>query len=542
MNLESHLENHGAIAIILGGLAFFMFGVSFASDCLQRIGANKIRQLFNRIGGRQIVAISVGIGMTIFLQSSGAVTSMLVGLGSAEVCTLQQVMGIIVGTAVGSTFTVQLISFNILQYGLPIFAIAYIFYFLTKKRVIKDVLGIFVGFGMLFCGLEMMGAGTVVLKNFKIVTEAFTDLSQNPIAALLMTSLFTACIQSSAVTIGLAMSLASAGIISFHDSMYWIYGANIGTTATALIASVSSNYVGKQVAWAHFFYKIGAVLLFYFFTDRVAELFMSFDTSVARNIANVHTLLNVISAIVFYPLITPGANFIQKMFPKSAGDRVFQTEFINMDTYQSADLAYAQARRESLRMGDIVLGMLKDSIELFRADDPELIDSIKKRDTQVDILQREIKLFLAQMSDKNGELNKSIIRLITYISDLEHAGDVIDNGILVLAKKKQALKLEFSQDGWREIIEMHAKVVEAVSMSLSCFHLQDRELAARVIHMKRELRKFELQLKESHIDRLNKGLIETINTSSIHLDLLSDFRRIVGLLTNHAYSIADKID
>lgn len=537
-----NLDSHGAIAFIMGGLGFFMFGMSFASDCLQRLGANRIRKLFNRIGGRQYLAILIGIGMTVFLQSSGVVTSMLVGLGSAEVCTLQQVMGIIVGTAVGSTLTVQIISFNFAEYGLPIFAISYIFYFGAKKRTIKDLLGICVGFGMLFCGIEMMSDGTAALKNYKIVTEAFTELSQNPFTALIVTSLFTAIVHSSAVTIGLAMSLTNAGIISFYDALFWVYGANIGTTATALHASVGTNYIGKQVAWAHFFYKIGAVCLFYFFTEKISQEFLLFDTNTTRNIANAHTLLNIVSAIVFYPLITPAANMIQKLFPKSADEKNFQTEFINLENYQSVELAYAQARREALRMGDIVLGMLKDSIELFKAEDPELIDSIKKRDTQVDILQKEIKLFLAQMSDKSGDLGKTIIRLITYISDLEHAGDVIDNGILVLAKKKQALKLEFSPEGWKEIREMHSKVVETVSVSLSCFHLQDKELANRVIQMKRNLRKFELQLKEYHIERLNKGLIESINTSSIHLDLLSDFRRIVGLLTNHAYTIADKTE
>ncbi len=533
-----NLENHGAVGFILGGLALFRFGMIFAGDCLQRLGSNRIRKLFNQISDRQYLAIIVGITMTLILQSSGAVTSMLVGLGTAEVCTLTQVMGVIVGTAIGSTFTVQLISFDINQYGLAIFAVAYIFYFAAKKRIFKDICGIFVGFGMVFYGLELMASGTAILKNYHYVMDAFIELNKNPLAAVIVTTLFTALVNSSAVTIGLAMSLATSDVITFHDSLYWIYGANVGTTATALIAAVGSNYIGKQVAWAHFFYKFGAFFIFFFFTPYIAEFFLQWNTDVVRGIANAHTFLNILSALIFYPLINPASRLIQNMFPKSSDEKDFKTEFINMETYESAELAYAQARREALRMGDIVLGMLKDSIELFREDDPDLYESIKNRDNQVDMLQREIKLYLAHMADKSQDLGKPIVRLITYISDLEHAGDVIDNGLLVLAKKKQALKLEFSGEGWSEIKEMHARVVEAATMSLSCFHLQDRELAIRVIEKKRELRKFELHLKESHIDRLNRGFAESINTSSIHLDLLSDFRRIVGLLTNYAYSLA----
>jgi phosphate:Na+ symporter len=190
-------------------------------------------------------------------------------------------------------------------------------------------------------------------------------------------------------------------------------------------------------------------------------------------------------------------------------------------------------------MGDIVISMVKDSVDLFRAEDPELIESIRVRDNQVDLLQREIKLFLAKISNQ-GELGQETIKLISYVSDLEGAGDVIDNGIMELARKKHALKIEFSEEGWAEIQAMHKMVMEISSLSLTCFHLQDRELANRVIVKKRELRKLERQLKESHIERLKKGMRETINTSSIHMDLLSDFRRITGLLVNHAYNISDE--
>ncbi len=532
-------EQHSALALIFGGLSFFMYGMHLASDQLQRLSRNKIEKLFRLISGKNYIAIVVGIVVTVLMQSSGAVTSMLVGLGSAEVITLRSVMGLIVGTAIGTTFIVQIMSFDIAQYGLPLFIISYVFYFASKKRIYKNIAGVFVGFGLLFFGLHMMGQGADVVKQYNFLKETFEHLKENPFILMIVTAFLAGLLQGSVAIIGFIMSLAASQIIPFHTSLYMLYGANIGTTATALIASLQSNYVGKQVAWAHFFYKIIPFMLYYFLTDLVIYPLWPQTSSVSHDIANAHTVLNIISAIMFYPFIGWGAQFIEKMFPRSSQDKIFAPEYLALNTYQHVELAFAQARREALRMGDIVMSMIKDSINLFERDDQDLIDSIRERDNQVDLLQREIKLFLAKIDDP-GDIGRQTITLINYVSDLEGAGDVIDNGIMELARKKHALKIEFSEEGWNEIRTMHNAVMEIASLSLTSFQLRDKELANRVITKKRESRVLERQLKESHIERLKKGLKESINTSSIHMDLLSDLRRITGLLANHAYSIADQ--
>lgn len=535
-----NFENHSAVPLIFGGLAFFLYGLGMVSEQLQKLAANRIQDLFKKISGKTYLAILVGIALTVFIQSSGAVTSMLVGLGSAEVVTLRQVMGLIVGTAVGSTLTVQIMSFHISQYGLPIFIVGFAFYFVAKKRTLKSLSGVLVGFGLLFIGLDMMGQGTEVIKKYDFMVEVFSNLKENVFYILIIAALMSALFQSSAVTLGFAMSLGNSGIFTFHEILYMIYGANIGTTATALIASVGANYVGRQVAWAHFFYKMIPFSLYYILTDAVISKYMPTSGSIVRDIANAHTILNIVSAIMFYPLINQSAKIIEKMFPRSESEKEFGPEYLNSETYQHTELAFAQARREALRMGDIVISMLKDCKDLFKAEDPELIDSIRNRDNQVDILHREIKMFLAQLTTPSGAVGEENIKLITYIGDLEGVGDVIDNSIMELARKKHALKLQFSEEGWKEINEMHSMVMEIATLSLTCFHLQDKDLASRVITMKRDLRKLERQFKESHIERLKIGLRESINTSSIHMDLMSDFRRITGLLVNHAYSLAEQ--
>lgn len=520
--------------LLLSGIALFLYGMGLASSSLEKLVAGKITNLMNHISKSKFLAILTGVVLTTLMQSSGAVTSMLVGLGSARVINLRQVMGVVIGTAIGTTLTVQLISLDLGQYALPVFAIAFAVYFKAKKTVFKNLSTVFMGFGLLFLGLNLISTAAHHFAGNPLLTELFQSVRDNPGYSLLISILFCALVQSSAVTIGLAMSLASVNAISFYDAMLWVYGANIGTTSVALIAAAGGNYIGRQVAWAHFFYKTISVVIFYPFTQLFVDFLITFDTSLPRSIANAHLIFNVLSAVLFFPFINQGAAIIEKMFPKSSSEE-FGTEFVNLNNYQSSAMAVAYANREIQRTADIVLGMIKDSIRLFETNDPKDFDSIKDRDNKVDFLYRETKMFLLDHANKsNTVVHQNVMNMIMFLSDLERAADAIDINILALAIKKNALKLEFSDDGWTEIRQMHEHVVKVSSMAINAY--QTKELCHEAIQLKRDLAKTEINLRENHIGRLNRGLTSSINTSSIHLDLLSEYRRIASLLCNHAYN------
>ncbi len=526
--------NNSYFVYLVAGVAIFLYGSSMASISLQKLMATRITTLLNRISSSQFLSISVGVALTTILQSSGAVTSMLVGLGNARVIRLQQVMGIIIGTAIGSTLTVQLISFDLSSYALPLFTLSFIVYFTTKKPLLKNIATVLMGFGLLFVGLKMISISAHYYAKVEFLSELFHTLRENSFYSFSAAVVFCAFVQSSAVTIGLAMSLASAGVIPVHDAFIWVYGANIGTTATALVAAAGSNYIGKQVAWAHFFYKTVSVLIFYPVTLYFLDFIETFQTTAPRMIANFHFFFNVASALLFIPFIKKGTLLIEKMFPKGASDE-FGAEFLTMDTYQNSSLATSYAQREIMRMADIVLNMIKDSVHLFETEDPGLVQSIKDRDNQVDFLYREIKMFLLDHANKSTTVvHQSIMNTIMFISDLERAADSIDINIRTLATKKHALKLEFSSEGLHEIQIMHAQVVKVASMGINAY--DNPEMCELAIQLKRDLAKLEISFRENHISRLNRGLRETINTSSIHLDLLSEYRRIASLLCNHAYA------
>ncbi|MCB0393039.1 MAG: Na/Pi cotransporter family protein [Bdellovibrionales bacterium] len=531
------MSETSALVTLLGGVAVFMFGMNLASDHLKRLAENRVRDLLGRISNRNYLSIFVGVLLTIILQSSGAVTSLLVSLGRAKVVTLMEVMGVIIGTAIGSTLTVQLISFKVTEFGFGIFAFSFAVYFVVQKSIPKSIASVCMGFGMIFWGLQLMSDGTNVLRENTFLLSAFKTLNDFPIWTMLITTAFTGFVHSSAVVIGLAMSLATSGIITFHDAMYWVYGANIGTTSTALLAAIGGNYVGRRVAWAHFWYKVGSVLVLIGFTSQFVELVDSFSANIGRGIANAHTLFNILAAVIFYPFIPLGVKLITKYIVPKESEQDFKVKFLE-DKIEEPLVVIAQARREALRMADIVSAMVCDSITLFKSYNVDLTTSIGDRDNQVDLLHREIKMHLVDLSRIKG-LGSDILELIDFTSDLESAADVVDGGLRRLASKKHRLKLEFSKEGWSDLTQLYSGVIDLMKLSIASFELRDKELAEKVISKKRELRKLERRLRESHIERLNRRLKESMNTSEIHLDVLAEFRRISGLITNHAYNIIE---
>ncbi len=526
---DSHL------LLLFSGIAFFLFGMQLSSQALEKLMANHISSLLNKLSQSQFLAIAVGVSLTTLLQSSGAVTSMLVSLGSARVIALSQVMGVIIGTAIGSTLTVQLISFDLSSYALPLFTFSFAFYFVVKKPNVKNILQVLMGFGLVFIGLGLISQASHFFASQQELKNFLTNIRENPYLSLFLSMCFCAFVHSSAVTIGLAMSLAQAGIITTNEALFWVYGANIGTTSTALFAAIGSNYIGKQVAWAHFFYKTLSVLLF--LIPPIHELFVSilnsFHAPVTRSIANGHLIFNLISAAIFFPFIRPGARFIESLFPKGEKEE-FEAKYLKQNYYQSSALAIGYANREILRTADIVISMIQDSAKLFETNDPSLIESIKDRDNKVDFLYREIKMFLLDHANKSTTVvHQNIMNMIMFLSDLERAADSIDINLITLSVKKHALKLEFSQEGWDEIKVLHEEVMRLAQLAVNSY--QNRALCEEVIQYKRELAKLELQMREHHIGRLNRGLRESINTSSIHLDLLSEYKRIASLMCSHAY-------
>jgi len=527
--------DHSSIVVLLAGIAFLLYGLSRASEALQKLAANQIRKVLTRVSESGIVSVFVGVGLTLLMQSSAAVTATLVNLGTARVLSLPQVMGVLIGAAIGASLTVQLISLHMTGWGLPMFAVGFLVVYMARGQKVRDSFEFVMSIGLLFFGIELIGLGSRGLFSIQGFETSLQYVRDTPILALALAALVTSIFHSSTATLGVIIALATNGVLDVKDAVLWIYGANIGTTTTGLMASMRGDYVGKRIAWANFFYRLATVLVFAPFTEPALVYLEQWFTTPASQIAFFYTIMNLFSASVFFPLRGFGVRMIEALVQPSSSEREFGVRFLKRSNYESFSIAMAHAKREILEMGDIVFEMVEGSIDLFRELNLERAKEIRECDNKVDLLLKEIKLFLIRASEMSPEgLNQNVIDLVSFGSDLEAAADIIDHHIAGLAQKKHANQFEFSDEDWKDLEELHRNVVRALSLAISVFQTDDPKLAVQMVALKREVRAQENRVREAHIARLSKGISVGIGISAVYLECVGTYLQLVEMLAKHS--------
>jgi phosphate:Na+ symporter len=533
-------DSNAVLISLLGGTALLLYGVRLVGEGLQRAAGTRLRHVLQTLSGNRIKALLVGAGVTAVLQSSSATTVMLVGFASAGLLTLRQTMGVILGADIGTTVTVQLLAFNLLQISPAIVFVGWVLAALGRGAA-SYVGRAILGFGFLFLGIKLISDGTLPLKESALFRENLAALVGQPILLLIIAAAFTALVHSSAATIGLAISLATNGLMPLEGAIPVIFGANIGTAGTALIASAGANVEARRVAIAHAAFKVAGVLIFLPFAIAFADLVRATSADAPRQIANAHTLFNVVLAVLFLPLAGIAADLITRLIPETA-----RTEegaiYLNPQVLDTPAVALGQALRETLRMGDLVVRSLRETISVFERDDESLMRAIVKRDDQIDRLEEDVKNYLTKLREQSltEEQSERETALLFVVVDLEAIGDVIDKQLMELAEKKIGGNHRFSDRGFAEIRDLHAKAVENVELALNALGSGDEGVAEKVLRHKSLISELERRYRQSHIERLHAGLKESIDTSSIHLDVLLALRQVNSFATAIAYAVLGK--
>ena len=298
------------------------------------------------------------------------------------------------------------------------------------------------------------------------------------------------------------------------------------------------------MAVAHIAFKLlGAALMLAFIGPFTAVVAAS-ATDPARQIANAHTFFNLGISLIFLPFTPLAARTIEAIVPDDlTGETPFRSRYLDERALDQPSLALGQATREALRTADVVQSMLRDTVEVFRTDNQALLEEVEKRDDQVDFLEREIKLFLARLGrDAMGpELSRKEIGLISFIGNLENIGDIVDKNLMDLARKKLYQGRRFSEPGWAEILEFHGLVSKNLERAIAAFAANDKALAQEVLDQRPFMRMHERELRESHLGRLRAGLAESIETSEIHLDVLTNLKRISSHVSALMLPILDEV-
>jgi phosphate:Na+ symporter len=527
---------------LLGGTALLLYGVRLVGEGLQRAAGTRLRHVLSTLTGDRFRALLVGAGVTAVLQSSSATTVMLVGFASAGLLSLRQTIGVILGADIGTTVTVQLLAFDLLGFAPLVVFLGWLVY-TAFGGTIKYVGQAILGFGFLFLGMKLIADGTVPLKQSALFGDLFQALVAQPLILFLLAAVFSAVVRSSAATLGIALSFAASGLMNLDGAMPMIFGANVGTAATALVAAVGANAEARRVAAAHATFKVVGVLIFLPFVGLFADLVRQTTADPARQIANAHSLFNLILAFLFLPGTKIAADLFTRLIPDT-GQREVGAMYLNPNVLDTPAVALGQAVREVLRMGDAVLQSLRDTIIVFERDDEQLMKEVIRRDDLIDRLEEDIKQYLVKLGEHalTEEQSERESALLFTVVNLEEIGDVIEKELMELAEKKIRGHYRFSPQGWKEIVDLHAMVIENLELAISAVATQDHSIAEKVVRHKSNINLMERRLRQSHMQRLREGLRETIDTSSIHLDVLAALKRVNSLVAGIGYAVLGQHD
>jgi len=546
----------------IGGLGLFIFGMRMMSEGLQRVAGERLRKILEKISSNRVMACITGTAVTALIQSSSATTVMLVGFVNAGLMTLTQAVGVALGANIGTTVTAQLIAFKITDVALPAIAIGAAFQIFGRKKRYREIGGVIMGFGLLFFGMVVMKMGVAPLRDAPVFVDFFTKFQADSLGGIFLCvmvgTVVTMILQSSSATVGLTMTLASQGLLTFPGAVAIILGDNIGTTITAELASIGTGVNAHRTARAHTMFNVIGVTymvilfpLFVEFVEWTTSLLMGLGPpdavvngekqNIARYIANAHTTFNTINAMVFLaflPLLVKVADFLTLTKELEEDRDILRPKYLDVHFTEVTPVALKLARQEIIRMGEIAEDMMVGVINSLEAKKIKAMGQWRHKEDALDILQREITNYLVIISQRDItlEASKEISSLLRMANNIERIGDSVQN-IAELIEEMIENDLQLSEEGVKDYGEISAKVLGFYRFLLGNLksgakHIMDesREFEESIDFMREDMR-------GNHLARLRMGTC-TIDPGLIFTDMLNHFEKIGDYCFNVAQAIA----
>jgi phosphate:Na+ symporter len=528
------------IVTVAGGLALFLFGMRMMGRALEKVAGARLRGSLERMTRSPWASVGFGLVSTMLVQSSSASTVLLVSFVSSGLLTLRAGLGAVLGAAVGSTLTVQLIAFRVSAWALLLVAIGFVLTLVEQRRA-RRIGGAVLGLGLVFYGLRVVADAFAPLDGMGSVVGFFLAAAENPVPAMVAAAIFTAIAQASAATLGIVLGLSLQGILPLEAALPFVLGANVGTTTTALIASVGASPDGRRVAWAHASYRLGGALLCLPFLGPFAHLVSGLTQDPARQVAHAFTILNVGTALLFIPFLPVAEWIFRRLIPDARPvEDAFAPRSLDPRFHEQPDIAVAGALQEVLRMGQLVRDMLDGVKESVRRDDAALADSVRDLDDRVDRLDEAITRYLTELNTEALSKAQSarVLDLLFITKDLELMADIVSKGLVPgLLRKKRKHGLRFSEEGFRELLDFHDRVREVVELAVAAVATWNAETAQRVLDRKKSLSGLERRMHVAHLERLQAGNEASRATTTVHVDAVTDLKRIVSHAARIAYVV-----
>ncbi|MGQ0664762.1 MAG: Na/Pi cotransporter family protein [Pseudomonadota bacterium] len=542
-------EEHAAISAttilihILGGVALLLWGLRMVRTGALRAYGGDLRRWIGVGLGHRLSAFAAGLGVTGILQSSTATALMTASFAERGMLATAPALGVMLGADVGTSLIAQVLSFDLAWLSPILFLVGVAAFMIAAGSRHRDLGRVAIGLGLMLLALELIVEASAPIRGSATVEAVMGGLAGEPLIALALAAGLTWLAHSSLATVLLVMSLADAAMLPVGLAFVLVLGANLGGAAPAAVATWRGDAVARRVTLGNLGFRLVGCLLMLPFVAALEPWLGALDADLGRQVVNFHTAFNLALALVFLPLLGPAAKLARRLLP----DRVevedpSKPRYLDSTALETPSLAIAAAARETLRMGDTLERMLRDTIKVFETDDRRLADDICRMDDTVDGLHEAIKLYLTQVSREtlSEADHRRAMDIIAFTTNLEHVGDIIDKNLMELAVKKIRNRLKFSDEGFAEIVDLHAHALANLKLALGVFIAGDVKMARQLLEEKVQFRDRERHAAEKHLSRLRVGRIESIETSSLHLDILRDLKRINSHLTSVAYPILEQ--
>ncbi len=527
---------------LLGGLAIFLYGMDKMSEALKTIAGSRMKDILGKLTRNRWLGALTGAFVTAVIQSSSVTTVLVVGFITAGLMSLAQSVGFIMGANIGTTITAQIIAFKVTRYALAIIAVGFGMLFIGKRERTRQQGACLMGLGLVFFGMSVMGEAMEPLRSFPPFLDWMVRL-ETPAVGILAGALFTALIQSSSAATGIVIVLASQGFIALPAGIALIFGANIGTCITALLAAIGKPREAMRAALVHVAFNVAGVVIWLPFINALAQLVswispaaealsgparLAVDTP--RQIANAHSIFNVANTLIFIPFSSQFARLTEKLVPDRPPDEEAEVraKYLDLELISTPSLALDRVRLEILHLGDRVKVMLVAILPAVLAGSREDLETIANMDDAVDTLHSRIVSYLGKISRaKLAEAEtEELIQLMASTNDLENIGDVIETNLVTLGLRRIELGLRISGKTQDVIREFHAAVLKALDASLLAV-TQKNEAAARIVtKMKREINRLADSAALHGAERLVVDAPNREETYSMEMNVLENLKRI----------------
>lgn len=528
---------------IIGGVCLLLWGVNMVSSGLNKAFGAQLRRVISTSTSNRFKALGVGVFVAMLLQSSTATSLIVSSFAARSVITISGALAVMLGADVGTTLAAQIMSFDLSWLVPVLLASGFIVHKSMDSSQYKYLGRTMVGMALALLALKGISTVAEPLKHSDAMRVLINPLRDQPILAVAISVLITWLVHSGLGMVLLYMSFVDAGTIPLELGLYLTLGANVGSALAPVAMTLRDIPAGRRVPLGNLVIRGLGVIFFMPFMHTLILPFMElFESDPARIIVNFHTLFNVVLAIVFLPFIGPLTRLSEIILP----DRPREQDeglphYLDPTLIGTTPAALASVSRETLRLSDIVQKMMRLTLDSFRTNNARLVQEIRDLEKTVDSLYDAIKNYLARLSPQSFSPDESrkYMQILTFSTNLEHIGDIIDKNLMEMAAQKIRNQDNFSRAGFAEISALHGRVMDNMQLAQNVFLSGDVKMARKLFEEKAVLRSQEMQAAESHFRRLSQGVAETIATSNLHLDILRDLRRINSYTALIAYPILE---